>query len=148
MEQSDERMWELEICLCDDGDILIEQGRCGNCDEDSLIRLHRSQIPLVAKLGGFVPADEVARATERLQDRLSILASLVRAHTKTGDPLRIVVDDLMCDFPSKPLFNPLEASSLLSGDGCLPSAAGCGNGHPEQPSGDLFADRAGEKQNG
>lgn len=148
MEQPDERLWELEICLCDDGDILIEQGRCWSCDESLQVRLHRSQIPLVAELGGFVPAGDVARATEQMHDRLSLLASLVRAHTKTGDPLRIVVDDLIGGFPSKPVCSPLEASSLLSGDGCLPSAAGCGNGHPGQPNGDLFADRAGEKQNG
>lgn len=33
MEQPDEKMYELEINLCDDGDILIEQGRCWSCDE-------------------------------------------------------------------------------------------------------------------
>lgn len=149
MEQPDEKLWELEVSRCDDGDILIEQGRCWSCDEVLQIRLHRSQIPLVAEMGGFVPAGEVIRATERLNDRLSLLASLVRAHTKPGDPLRVVTDDLMRNFPSKPVCSPLETPSLPLGDVfCLPSVAGSDSGHPEQPNGDLFADRAGEKQDG
>lgn len=90
MEQPDEKMWELEISQCDDGDILIEQG-----DEYARIRLHRCHVPLIAEMSGFVPAHEVDRATERLQDRLNLIASLVRAHTKPGDPLRVVVDDLV-----------------------------------------------------
>lgn len=111
MEQPDEKMYELEINLCDDGDILIEQGRCWSCNENVPIRLHRSQIPLIAKLGDCVPAGDVARATERLQDRFSLLASLVRAHTKLDDPLRIVVDELMSDFPSKPFCSPFKAAN-------------------------------------
>lgn len=117
MEQPDEKMYELEINLCDDGDILIEQGRCWSCNENVPIRLHCSQIPLIAKLGDYVPAGDVARATERLQDRFSLLSALVRAHTKLDDPLRIVVDELMSDFPSKPFCSPLKAASESLDDG-------------------------------
>lgn len=138
MKQPDERLWELELSLCDNGDILIEQGRCGNCDEEILTRLHRSQIPLIAELGGFVPADDVTRATERLLDRLNLMAALVRAHSNPGDPLRVVVDDLVRGFPSKPLSSPLEAPSLSLNDESQSSATGCDNGPYERHEGDLF----------
>ena len=94
MEYHDVQIWELSIDVADDGDVLLRSGRCPSCQEDSFIRLHRTQIPLVAEAGGFVPAGDVVKATERLQDRLDLLISLVRAHTQAGDPLRIVVDDL------------------------------------------------------
>ena len=143
MEQPDEKMYELEISLCDDGDILIEQGRCWSCDENVPIRLHRSQIPLIAKLGDYVPVGDVTRATERLQDRFSLLASLVRAHTKLDDPLRIVVGELMSDFPSKSFFSPFKAASESPEDECLPSTAGCASEHSERDadvrSGELFS---------
>ena len=144
MEQPDERLWELEISQCDDGDILIEQGRCGNCGEDSPIRLHRSHIPLIAELGGFVPIDDVARAIERTQDRLRFMALLVRAHTQPGDPLRIVVDGMMAagqQSTDTPLPNPLEATSLSLGGEGLPCASECNSRHPEHNNGDLFADK-------
>ena len=143
MEQPDERLWELELSLCENGDILIEQGRCGNCDEQVLTRLHRSQIPLIAELGGFVPANDVARATERLQDRLSFMDSLVRAHTKPGEPLRIVLDDLAGGFPGKPISSPLHTSSLSLGGEGVPSVAGCPSGLPAHRNEDLFSDDAG-----
>lgn len=146
MEQPDERMWELEISQCDDGDILIEQGRCGGCGDDAIIRLHRCHIPLIAELGGFVPANDVDQTAERLQYRLNIMASLVRAHTKPGEPLRVVVDDLMADrqqSTEKPLTGSFKA---LRDDGCLPSDAGCSSGLPEHHSEDLFADKAGRVQ--
>ena len=134
MEHPDEQLWELEVARCDDGDILIEQGRCWSCGEELRIRLHRSHIPLVAEMGGFVPAGEVTRATEHLYDRLSLLASLVRAHTKPGDPLRIVTDDLMRNAPNKPLCSPLEAPVQPLGDVSLPSVTGSDSGHPKQLS--------------
>lgn len=143
MKQPDERLWELELSLCDNGDILIEQGRCGNCDEEILTRLHRSHIPLIAELGGFVPADDVTRATERLLDRLNLMAALVRAHSNPGDPLRVVVDDLVRGFPSKPLSSPLEAPSLPLNDESQPSAAGCNSELPEKHCGDLFSELEG-----
>ncbi len=143
MEQPDEKIYELEINLCDDGDILIEQGRCWSCDENVHIRLHRSQIPLIAKLGDCVPAGDVALATERLQDRFSLLASLMRAHTKLDDPLRIVVDELMSDFPSKSFFSPFKAAGQSLEDTCLPNTAGRAGEHPEQVAdvrnGELFS---------
>lgn len=126
MEQPDERMWELEISQCDDGDILIEQGQCGNCGEDAIIRLHRCHIPLIAELGGFVPENEVAQAADRLRDRLNLMASLVRAHTKPGDPLRVVVDDLMATVA--------KTATVAESATVQP---------PASRDGDLFADRAG-----
>ena len=143
MEQPDEKIYELEINLCDDGDILIEQGRCWSCDENVPIRLHRSQIPLIAKLGDYVPAGDVALATERLHDRFSLLASLVRAHTKLDDPLRIVADELMSDFPSKSFFSPFKAASESLEDRCPPSTGGRLGEHPERVAdvrnGELFS---------
>lgn len=95
METHDQQLFALTIDLCDDDDVLLRQERCPACLEDVFVRLHRSQVPLVAEIAGYVPANEVQRATARLQDRLDLLVSLVRAHSKAGDPLRIVVDDLM-----------------------------------------------------
>jgi len=41
--------------------------------------------------------------------------------------------------PSNALASPLEAPSLPSGDGCLPSAAECAGERPEHGNADLFA---------
>lgn len=82
-----------------------------------------------------MPAGDVARATERLQDRFSLLASLVRAHTKLDDPLRIVVDELMSGFPIKPFCSPFKAASEPLEDICLPSIAGCAGEHPGREAG-------------
>ena len=142
MKECTERLWQLETMLCDDGDILLAQGECG-CGDEVLVRLHRSQIPLVAKLGGFVPADDVARATERLQDRLGLVVSLVRSHCKPDDPLRIVVDALLGDILSKPLSSPLVAPSLPLVDECLPSAPVCASGLRVPCNADLFAESEG-----
>lgn len=142
MKEYTERLWQLETMLCDDGDILLAQGECG-CGDEILVRLHRSQIPLVAELGGFVPAEDVSKATERLQDRLSLVVSLVRSHCKPDDPLRLVVDGMFAGFASKPLSDPLEATVAPMGDGCPPSVAGCNSGLPESRNADLFAEGEG-----
>ena len=52
------------------------------------------------------------------------------------------------DFSINSVCSPLEAPALPPGDGCLPSVTGSGSTHPEQPDSDLFAERAGEKQDG
>lgn len=145
MKECTERLWQLETMLCADGDILPAQGECG-CGDEVLVRLHRSQIPLVAELGGFVPADNVARATERLQDRLSLVVSLVRSHCKPDDPLGIVVDELLGDFSNKPLLSPLVAPSLPLVDRCLPIAPVYASGLHEHRNEDLFSDNAGGMQ--
>lgn len=103
MELPDEKLWQLEIKQCDDGDILLDQGQCWSCGEAAEIRLHRSQIHLVAELGGFVPAGDVVRATERLEDRLKLLVSLIRAHCKPHEPLRMIVEDLLMGLGEKPV---------------------------------------------
>ena len=145
MKEYTERLWQLETMLCDDGDILLAQGECG-CGDEILVRLHRSQIPLVAELGGFVPAGDVTKATERLQDRLSLLVALVRSHCNPDDPRRLVVDGMFADFASKPIHSPLEATAAPFGDGCPPSIAGCDSGLPAHRNDDLFADKAGKLQ--
>jgi len=95
MEQPDEKLYELEITRCDDGDLLLEQGLCWNCEERVTVRLHPAHFALLADYAALVPAAEVERATDRLRDRLTLMASLVRAHTQPTDPLRLVTDDLM-----------------------------------------------------
>lgn len=51
-----------------------------------------------------------------------------------------VSTEFCADFPSKPFCSPVEAPGDSVGDGCLPSAAGCGDVHPAQPSSDLFTE--------
>ena len=109
MKDRDEKIWQLETLLCDDGDILLAQGECG-CGDEVLVRLYRSQIPLVAELGGFVPAEAVTKATERLQDRINLMVSLVRSHCKPDAPLRLVVDNMFDGCASKAIPEPLDES--------------------------------------
>jgi len=112
MEQYDERLWELQICKCDDGDILLEQGVCGSCYEAIMVRLHRTQIPLVAEYGGFVHEEEVTKATARLEGRLKLLVSLIRAHCKPNEPLRMIVEDLLAGLDGKPVQSQLALPCL------------------------------------
>lgn len=112
MEEHDEKLWELQIGICDDGDILLEQGVCGSCNEAVMVRLHRTQIPLVAEYGGFVNEEEVTKATERLQDRLNILISLIRAHCKPNEPLRIIVEDVLMGIGGQPIQSQLALPSV------------------------------------
>ncbi len=96
MEQTpDETLYELTVTACADGDLLLEQGLCWSCDEHVPIRLHRSHLALLGTYAALVPVAEVERATDRLRDRLTLMASLVRTLTQPGDPLRLVIEDLM-----------------------------------------------------
>lgn len=73
MEQPDERLWELDICKCDDGDILLEQGVCWSCRGVTFVRLYLTHIPLVAELAGLRACWRGDAGVERLQDRLRML---------------------------------------------------------------------------
>lgn len=122
--QYDEKDWGLEIERCDDGDLLLRQGDCCGCGDDVVVRLHRCHFPLIAEYLDVMTREQFDNATGRLYDRLAVMGSLVRAHTKPGDPLRIVVDDLTGDGSGKPLPSPLAAPSVPLGDECLPNVAG------------------------
>lgn len=98
MNNPDERLCELEIARCDDGDILLSQGYDLDGDGYS-VRLHRCHLDLLASLTGFVSENEVARTCGHLKDRLHLLAAMVEAHTRPGDALRAAVAAIVPDAP-------------------------------------------------
>lgn len=77
-----------------DQDLILWQGRCPDCGEDCFVRLHPVHTQLLAKELGLLTAQEVAQRVARMQDRLTLLAALVRAHSPAGSPLRTAVDAL------------------------------------------------------
>lgn len=93
--EPDEKLWQLDILACDDGDILLNQGACWSCGEDAPIRLHRSHLPLLAETAGWVTHNELQRAIEGMRDRLHLLGAMVRAHLTEGHPLRAAADELV-----------------------------------------------------
>lgn len=82
-------------------DLRIERGAgnwhlkqdAGPCDDTSehWVILEPEQLDTLARMAGYLPADEIIVACERLQDRLRLLAAMVKAHTNDGDPLRAAV---------------------------------------------------------
>lgn len=78
-----------------DRDLILWQGQCPDCDADSYVRLHPVHTLLLAQELGLLTAQEAAQGVERLQDRLTVLAALVRAHNPAGSPLRTAVDALL-----------------------------------------------------
>lgn len=138
MSEYDEKDWGIEIERCDDGDLLLRQGDCCGCGDDVAIRLHRCHFPLIAKYLDLVTQEHFENASEQLRDRLSLLGSLVRAHTKPGEPLRLVID-AMDDATSKPHSGPTIASGDSFRDACLPASSGCAGGPSER---DLFEEGA------
>lgn len=98
MKTPDERLYELEIVACDDGDILLSQGQ-DDCGDEIMVRLHRFHLGLLADMTGFVSANEVAHTLQHMNDRLNLLAAMVEAHTRLGDPLRAVVAAIVPDAP-------------------------------------------------
>jgi hypothetical protein len=93
--EPDEKLWQLDITACDDGDILLSQGPCWSCHEDAPIRLHRSHLPLLAETAGWLTHNEFQRGIESMRARLSLLAAMVRAHCPEGHPLRAAADELV-----------------------------------------------------
>jgi hypothetical protein len=63
-----------------DRDLILWQGQCPDCGEDCFVRLHPVHTALLAKELGLLTAQEAAQRVARLQDRLALLAALVRAH--------------------------------------------------------------------
>lgn len=89
MKYPDQELLALQIGRNDDGDILLSQGDCG-CGDEVTICLHPSHVALIVEASGYVPVE-----IERLQDRLNLLAEMVRAHTKPGDQLRSAAEYLI-----------------------------------------------------
>lgn len=78
-----------------DRDLILWQGYCPEGGGECYVRLHPVHFPLLARELGFLTAQEAAQGIERLQDHLTLLASLVRAHSPANSPLRIAVDLLL-----------------------------------------------------
>lgn len=131
MKNPDERLYELEIVACDDGDILLSQGY-DDCGEEIMVRLHPCHLDLLADMSGFVSANEVAHTLQHMNDRLNLLAAMVEAHTRQGDPLRAAVAAIVPDAPRH--ITPTTAPRLS------PENA------PRVETLDLFSDNAGEVQ--
>ena len=149
------KFYDLEISKLDDGTIRLEQHY--GCDESAIIDLHPLQAAFVANGN---PANSVAERIATLERRMLWMrdrfdecqaALPMDFYERCGDVLEFdawllasidVSREFCADFhdaPSNATAIPLKASLLPLGDVCLPSVAGSGDGHPEQPSGDLFA---------
>lgn len=138
MKNPDERLYELEIAACDDGDYLLSQGLDLNGDEYT-IRLHRTQLDLLAGLAGYVSENEVARICARLKDRLNILAALIHSQTDEDSPLRAAVAAIM------PEGCPSITATFEARQG-LESAPAIESADVAPVSGDLFSEIADEVQ--
>lgn len=120
-QEPDERLWELDVNVCDDGDILLRQGTCPDCGDDVAVRLHRSHLPLLAEHAGMLTAAEHNRATEHYRDRLGLLAAMVSAHCPDGHPLRAAAAVLVGE--AEPTASPPPAF-VRADDGQLDLLAG------------------------
>jgi hypothetical protein len=86
-------------------DLRIERGAgnwhlkqdAGPCDDTSehWVILEPEQLDTLARMAGYLPIDEITRACERERERLALLAAMVHAHTREGDPLRAAVAALL-----------------------------------------------------
>lgn len=162
------QFYDLNITKLEDGTIRLEQHY--GCDESAIVDLHPAQAAFIAD-GLPVSAPERIQpqwATERIatlerrmlwmRDRFEECAIALPPDMyercseapEFSSWLQASIDvstEFCADFPNA-LASPVEAPGDSVGDGCLPSAAGSGNGHPEKSNGDLFSDRAGGKQDG
>ena len=86
MNKYDEKDWGIEIAHCDDNDLLLRQGECG-CGDEVTVRLHTCHFPLIAKHLGLMTQQEFDTATDRSDDRLHLLASLINTHLAPEHPL-------------------------------------------------------------
>lgn len=112
-------------------DLVLWQGECPNCDEEAFVRLNPCHFGPLAKELGLLTAQEAAQRVARLQDRLTVLAALVRAHSPAGSPLRTAVDALLAE-PVKRLDDGIDAQLLEAPSKSLAS----------HQAGDLFAGAA------
>lgn len=103
--EPDETLLQLDITACPDGGMLLEQGRCWNCDETTPVRLHRAHLPLLAETAGWLTHAEYHAGIAYNRDRLNLLPAMVRAHCPDGHPLRAAADEIV-GRPSKPMAAP------------------------------------------
>lgn len=87
---------DLTVSRHPDGDWNLKQG-IGPCDpsDEHWIILAPEHLDTLARMAGYLPASEVHRGCERVQERLALLGAMVRAHTREGDPLRAAVACLL-----------------------------------------------------
>lgn len=78
-------------------DLVLWQDECPNCGSDCYVRLNPCHFGPLAKELGLLTAGEAAQRVARLQDRLTLLAALVRAHSHEGSVLRTAVDALLAE---------------------------------------------------
>ena len=172
-----EQFYDLNIETLDDGTIRLEQrDYCGESAIIDLHPVQAAHIadglpvaaPYVRQMSAL-EADRIGTLERRLLwmcDRFDECHAVLPSdfYERCGDSLEFaawldasitVAGEFCADFPnassispSNTQASPLAASSSLPGDGCLPSVAGCAGEHPEQPSGDLFSDTTGGKQDG
>jgi hypothetical protein len=94
-----------------DMDLMLWQGDCPGCGDDCYVRLSPCHFEPLARELGLLREEEVDQRVGRMQDRLTLLAALVRAHSPAGSPLRTAVDALLgsgsethpVEAPPKPL---------------------------------------------
>lgn len=112
---------DLSIERRTDGDWNLKQD-AGPCDDTSehWIIMAPEQLNTLARMAGYVPADEIKRACERVLDRLNLLAVMVKAHTREGDPLRDAVAALLNTPATKTVATNLVAGAINQ-NGCDPS---------------------------
>ncbi|MBC9070952.1 hypothetical protein IAI53_03155 [Thauera sp. CAU 1555] len=81
---------DLRICRNHSGHWHLKQdvGPTDATDEHWVI-LAAEQLDALARMAGYMPADEITKACERERERLALLAAMVQAHTGQGDPLRV-----------------------------------------------------------
>lgn len=84
------------------------------------IILAPEQLDTLARMAGFVPVAEIVRACERLKDRLHLLAGMVEAHTRQGDPLRAAVAAIVPEY-ERP--TQAHAINLIAGTNQIDCAA-------------------------
>lgn len=133
---------DLSIEKHPEGDWNLKQD-IGACDETGChwVILAPEQLDTLARMADYIPITDVKSACERLKDRLYLLAGMVEAHTRQGDPLRAAVAAIVPEYvsvsamqrtpPVAPETVPLMASATIP---------------PASPPMDLFSDIAGEVQ--
>ncbi|MFZ1545612.1 MAG: hypothetical protein WAT12_00690 [Candidatus Nitrotoga sp.] len=166
------QFYDLKVETLNDGTIQLEQR--DYCGESVIIDLHPAQVAYIAdRLPAKAPEhfqtqpnwamERIATLERRMswmRDRFeecyAVLPSDMYKRCPEAPEFQAwlmasidVATEFCADFSINSAYSPLEATALSPGDGCLPtSVTGSSGVHPEQPNGDLFADRAGEKQNG
>lgn len=162
-----EQFYDLSIDTLDDGTIRLEQR--DYCGESMIVDLHPQQVLRIANglsVGTHQAqpngtAERIATLERRLcwmRDRFDECYAALPSdfYERCGDSLEFgawldasvtVATEFCADFPDAPsiatsnaLASPLEAPSLSSGEGSLPSIAGFVGERPEHGNLDLFVE--------